>query len=83
MITYLLLDRLEKYCFRMSNLHYELENRLKLDSSVSANSRIARRKEVRIYTTTVTIVGLAKADKSFIFKRYHYLSLSKRIAERK
>ena len=65
MITYPLQDSLEKNCFRMSNLHYELENRLKLDSSVSANSRIARRKEVRILKTTVTIVGLAKADKSY------------------
>ena len=69
MITYLSQDRFNNIRFRMSNLHYELENRLKLDSSVSANSRIARRKKVRISyvgSSPVTIVGHAKVNIYFI-----------------
>ena len=34
--------------FRMSNLHIDLENMLKLDSSVSSKSRIARREAAKV-----------------------------------
>ena len=34
--------------FRMSNLHIDIENMLKLDSSVSSKSRIARREAAKV-----------------------------------
>ena len=63
----------------MSNLYIDLENKLKLESSVSARSRIARREQAAAQVSGLKFFGHFRTSK--IFKLFRLFKRSNKITK--